>query len=164
MTQDDVRRLVDDNAEEITKDIVAEWRRIATTEVWLSLPPAMTFDDLPNVIRAVADAALRDRFLETECRRIVHFSALHGRHRQEEGFQEHFLHTEYHLTRRSLWDFLRDKLAESDAVRAIIRADAAITLATQAALRGFHYRTFQERGDWPAALERLLLDWPLAEH
>jgi hypothetical protein len=164
MTKDDVRRLVDEDAEQIAKDIVAEWRRIATTEVWLSLPPVMTFDDLPNVLRAVAAAALSERFLEEQCRNILHYSALHGRHRQEEGFQEQFLHNEYYLTRRSLWDFLRSRLPEPDAVRAITRADAAITLATQAALRGFHYRTFQDRGDWPAALERLLLDWPLADH
>ena len=161
MAPDDVRKLVDDHAEDITRDIVAAWRRIATDEVWLSLPPSMTFDDLPNVLRAITDAALAPNFGEHDCRRIIHFSALHGEHRNQEGFLESFIHTEYYLTRSSLWDFLRDKLDDADAVRAITRADAAITLATQAALRGFHSQTFRQRGDWPAALDRLLHDAPI---
>ena len=64
MAPDDVRKLVDDHAEDITRDIVAAWRRIATDEVWLSLPPSMTFDDLPNVLRAITDAALAPNFGE----------------------------------------------------------------------------------------------------
>ena len=161
MTPDEVRQLINDRAEQITQDIVAAWRRAALDELWLSLPPAMTFDDLPNVLRAIGNAALTPRFLEQDCRDIIRFSAIHGDHRSQEGFQEHFLHTEYHLLRRSLWDFLRERLDPATAVSIITRADGAITLATQAGLRGFHCRTFEARGDWPAALDRLLVEWPL---
>jgi hypothetical protein len=162
MTTDELRLEVERQAPAISDSIVADWKRVAVTEVWHALPPQMTHDDLPNVLKAITSAALDDRFRVDAVHEILRYSAEHGLHRNQEGFQEGFLYTEYHLLRRSLWDFIRNSLAGDDAVRVITRIDAAISLATMAGLRGFHQQTFVERGDWPDALFRLITDWPLA--
>jgi hypothetical protein len=149
------------HADTIAKQMVLAWRRIAETEVWLSLPPEMSFDALPNVIKAIAVAALNDHFLEDALRDILRYSAEHGLHRSQDGFQEGYLYTEYHLMRRTLWDYMRAHLEGAQAIAVITRVDAAISLATMAGLRGFHQMTFVQRGDWPDALYRLLDEWPL---
>jgi hypothetical protein len=161
MTEQELADLIDREAEAIAQDIVSEWRFIGQTEVWHSLPPEMTFDDLPNVLRAISRAALAPRFERDACRQILHYSSLHGDHRHTEGFQEGYIYAEYHLLRRSLWQFMRTRLDADAAISAISRIDAAISLATMAGLRGFHCQTFTARGDWPAALNRLLDEWPL---
>jgi hypothetical protein len=161
MTKNEMRTEIHNRADTIAHSMVEQWRFVAENEVWLSLPPAMSFDDLPNVVRAIAEAALHDRFTEDDLHDVLRYSALHGLHRSQEGFQEAFLYTEYHLMRRSLWDMIRSSLDPSDAVDCITRVDAVITLATMAGLRGFHQQTFIQRGEWPAALHRLLQEWPL---
>jgi hypothetical protein len=161
LKREQARKEITEHSLEIAKEMVLSWRRIAETEVWHSLPPEMSFDDLPNVIKAVALAALCDRFERDDLHDILRYSSEHGFHRNGDGFQEGHLYTEYHLMRRSLWDFLRSHLEGSQAIAVVTRADAALSLATMAGLRGFHQATFIQRGDWPAALYRLLDEWPL---
>lgn len=162
MTREQLRADIARHAHSISDTVVEGWRHVAETEVWHSLPPQMSHDDLPNVLKAIALAALDDRFEPDALHEILRYSSIHGLHRNQEGFQEGYLYTEYHLLRRSLWTFIRGSLdADQDPVQVITRVDAAITLATMAGLRGFHQQTFVDRGDWPAALHRLLTEWPL---
>src|SRR4051812_38677412 len=161
MTRDALRNDLLHHADTIAHSMVEQWRFIAENEVWLSLPSAMSFDDLPNVVKAIANAALNEKFVEDDLHAILQYSSEHGLHRNQEGFQEGYLYTEYHLLRRSLWELIRSSLDQQDAVVVITRVDAAISLATMAGLRGFHQATFVQRGDWPAALHRLLQEWPL---
>jgi hypothetical protein len=161
VSEEELIALVSTESENIAQGVVAEWRAIAETEVWHALPTQMTFDDLPDVLQAIATAALSPRFTPDLSREILKYSSRHGDHRHTEGFQEGYLYTEYHLLRGSLWEFIRRRLPADRAVRAISRADAAITLATMAGIRGFHCQTFKARGDWPGALDRLLDEWPL---
>ena len=161
MTGEDVARWIAENHDILARRIVAEWRQIGEREVWFGLPPAMQFDHLPDVIAAIADTALAANFERSACERTLHLSALHGEHRQVEGFPEHFVYTEYHLLRRSMWHFLYETVEPDAAALAVSRIDVAITLATMAGLRGFHRATFEQRGDWPAALWRVLEELPI---
>lgn len=162
MTRTELCTEIELHAQTISESVVENWRHIAETEVWHSLPREMSFDDLPNVLKSIACAALHDKFDNAWLHEILRYSAEHGLHRNQEGFQESYIYTEYHLLRRSLWDFVRASLGAADAIVVITRIDAAISLATMAGLRGFHQQTFVQRGDWPAALHRLLDEWPLA--
>jgi hypothetical protein len=161
MSRAEVARWVRENKDLLAKHIVAEWREIGAQEVWHGLPPVMDFDHLPDVIAGLADTALASDFLRTHAQRSLELSALHGHHRQIEGFPEQFVYTEYHLLRRSMWHFLGETVAPDDAARSVSRLDVAITLATMAALRGYHRTTFEARGDWPAALLRVLDEMPV---
>ena len=161
MTTDELSRVINSEKELIAHSIVEQWRQIAESEVWHSLPPQMSYDDLPNVLAAIATAGLAPKFEDPALADILRYSALHGDHRNTEGFQEGFIYTEYHLLRRSLWQYVRERLDANTSMAVITRIDAAISLATMAGLRGFHCRTFEERGDWPAARDRLLSAWPL---
>lgn len=161
MSKDEMRDEFLKHAETIAHSIVEQWRFVAENEVWLSLPPRMSFDDLPNVVRAIMAASLENKFDKDKLHDVLRYSSEHGLHRNQEGFQEGYIYTEYHLLRRSLWDLVRASLDPTDAVDVITRVDAAISLATMAGLRGFHQQTFIQRGEWPAALHRLLEEWPL---
>jgi hypothetical protein len=161
MTAIEVGRWIAENHVLLAKRIVAEWREIGEAEVWLGLPPSMQFDHLPEVIAALADVALCRDFERGACERALRLSALHGEHRQTEGFPEHSVYAEYHLLRRSMWHFLYETVAPEAAAHGVSRIDVAITLATMAALRGFHRATFEQRGEWPAALWRVLDELPI---
>lgn len=161
MSRQQVGAWIRENKDLLARRIVAEWREMGTREVWFGLPPAMQFDHLPDVISAFSEAALIRDFERESTTSALETSAVHGHHRQIEGFPESFLYTEYHLLRRSMWHFLSETVAPDDAIRSVYRMDVGITLATMAALRGFHRATFEERGDWPAALFRVLDELPL---
>ena len=156
-----VLKLILDSAEDLAAGIVAEWRVIGRDEVWLALPENMDFDHLPDVLRALARATFVSELDRGLAREVTAASAKHGSDRQEQGFQESYLYTEYMLLRRSMWELFREHLAPPEAYDAIVRVDALISLSTLACLRGFHRSTYEERGDWPATLERLLDEWPL---
>lgn len=154
-------KLILDNAESIAEEIVEEWREIGRDEVWLSLPPNMDFDHLPEVLRALARATFAPEVDRSLARQLTGESAKHGSDRHEQGFQESYLYTEYMLLRRSTWELFQEHLKAREAYGAIVRADALISLSTLACLRGFHRVTYEERGDWPATLDRLVGEWPL---
>ncbi|MBW3551883.1 MAG: hypothetical protein KY466_00160 [Gemmatimonadetes bacterium] len=153
--------LMEENAEKLAAGIIEEWREIGQNEVWLSLPSNMDFDHLPAVLRALARATFAPRVDRDLARALTGESAQHGSDRQEQGFQESYLYTEYMLLRRSIWELFQEHLTPSEAYGAIVRADALISLSTLACLRGFHRLTYEARGDWPATLDRLVEEWPL---
>ena len=154
-------RLILDRAEGIAAEIVAGWREIGKDEVWLALPENMDFDHLPDVLRALARATFSLRVDPDLARKLTEESAKHGSDRQEQGFQEAYLYAEYTLLRRSTWEMFQEHLSAAEAYGAIVRADALLSLSTLACLRGFHRPTYEERGDWPATLDRLVDEWPL---
>lgn len=161
MSKEQVAQWIGENMDPLAKRIVDEWREIGANEVWHGLPPNMEFDHLPEVIAALANTALAGNFERTAVEQSLRLSAVHGEHRQTEGFPEQFVYTEYHLLRRSMWHFLGETVAPDDAARSVSRIDVGITLATMAALRGYHRSTFEKRGDWPAALYRVLEEMPI---
>lgn len=163
----DLQSLCDDltaNAGELAGTIVDRWDVIAESEPWQALPPGLDHDHLPELIESLAGAALCTEFDRDLCRKVVHYSAVHGRHRGEEGLTDTLLYREYHLLRRALWQRLKDDHGETAAVfYATMRMDALISLANSAALYGLNWAALDEAGRWPHVLDELLDEWPLPE-
>lgn len=134
--------------------IAAAMQAEAAGEPWLSLPQAYSLDSIPDLILTLADEALADD-PEAHVRKVwtaVH----HGQERAETGFSETLLFNEYHLLRMAVWHFVSGRCPPRDAFEAIARIDAAITQATSASLLGYHRVALEKRGEWPAAVERLI--------
>ena len=145
--------------EEHPDEVLGEWHKLTRQEPWLALPEVASLNHLPEVIRGLAAAALVAPGDREALAEKIWAAAQHGQDRLEQGFPEHLIHTEYHLLRRSLWRFIERNHGQSlQHYEAIARLDAATTLATAAALLGYHRAALEKRGDWPAAVERLIAD------
>lgn len=150
------------NAGDVSAAIIRRWHAIGRSEPWHSLPEDLDFDHLPDLIRALAAAALCTDFDRSLCREAMRVSAEHGHHRASEGLDEALIYREYHLLRRALWRELKEEHGETSAVYyATMRVDALISLANAAALHGLNRERLEEEGRWPQALDELLADWPL---
>lgn len=151
------------HAHSIAARVVRRWEEIAGAEPWLALPADLDFDHLPDLIRALAAAALCTEYDHTLCREAMEAAAGHGAHRAKQGFGENLIHREYHLLRRALAFSMKDEHGESAAVYyATMRLDALMSLMSAAALHGLHRQAFDDEGRWPAVLDELLDGWPLS--
>lgn len=145
-------------------DVLEEWGAAKHDEPWVTLPERPSLNNLPELVRFVAQVALVRPFNAEMRRNKVLAAASHGEHRRSEGWQEAQLFQEYTLLRRAIWRFIQQRHGSDDqSFQAIGQIDAALTLATVASLRGFHRDMFEQRGDWPQSLERLVNDWPLRD-
>lgn len=145
-------------------DVIALWESLAVSEPWLLLPQQDRVDHLPDVIRAISDAALCTAGATVPLRELTDLCVVHGLHRAEQGVPDHVIPMEYDLLRRATWIFLRrhSKVAEGQTdVTAILRVDAAISVAMRAAIIGYHRPQLELSGRWPSAIEDLAAESPL---
>lgn len=150
------------NAAEISTDVLDRWQRIARSESWHRLPEDLDHDHLPQLIRALAAAALGTEFDRSLCERVADLAAQHGYHRSQEGLDEALIYREYHLLRRALWERLKAEHGETAIVYyAAMRIDTLISLTTAAAVHGWNREDLAASGRWPDALRELLDEWPL---
>lgn len=157
----DLCETVKGNARAIAVQIVSRWREIADAEPWLALPPELDFDHLPELIRALAAAALCTEYERGLCRAAAGLAAEHGATRAEQGFGENLIHREYHLLRRALAERMKRDHGENATVYyATMRLDALVSVVAAAALYGFN-RSAIDDARWPDILDDLLDDWPL---
>lgn len=69
---------------------------------------------------------------------------------------------EYYLLRGAVWRYLRDyPEVYAEVASGILRMESAISLASRAALIGFHRRELGRQGSWPASLERMINGAPI---
>lgn len=152
------------SATEATAVLIKRWDEIGENEPWLALPEDLDFDHLPELIRALAGAALCTEFDRDACRRAIELAAVHGEHRAEQGFGDDLIQREYHLLRRALSRWIQDEHGEdSRSYYAAMRIDALISLVGAGALHGVHRSKLEEEGRWPDILEDLLANWPLPD-
>ena len=153
--REDIRAHVD--------DILRDWERITSEEPWMSLPEHHRLDALPLVARTLCDAALtRGGGTAEAYRRFVSAAAEHGETRRKQGFAKELLFTEHYLLRQAIWRYVRaHHLARAHDV--LVRMDAAVTSGTRASLIGFHRGEFEARGRWPAVLEEVAAQAPVAD-
>lgn len=150
------------SATAIAAKVVGRWEQIAGAEPWLQLPPELDFDHIPDLIRALADAALCTEYDRTLCRKAMGIAAGHGHHRAGQGFGENLIHREYHLLRRALAFTLKEEHGDgADVFYATMRLDALMSLTGAAALHGLYRNTLHQEGRWPKILDELLDTWPL---
>lgn len=152
------------NAEALSGMVIERWAVIAEGEPWQALPPGLDHNHLPGLIESLAGAALCTEFDRDLCRKMVHDSAEHGKHRAREGLDDGLLYREYHLLRRALWQQMKEDHGDNATVYyATMRLDALISLANSAALHGLNWNQLDEEGRWPHVLDELLEKWPLPQ-
>jgi hypothetical protein len=137
--------------------ILAEWEAVSREEPWHIRPEAYGIDSLNEVVRGVLDVALGDGGDKEASERLVRAAAAHGDQRRVQGTGDEALLREYHALRASLWRYLRRAaMPASEELTAILRVDAVITVATTAALRGYHRSDMQPTPEWAAELLRYI--------
>lgn len=142
-----------------TADIMERWLDAAEEEPWFSTPRSAMVDELPHVIRRLADVALRHPADEALHRENVMAAARHGEERREQGLDTEAIFREYHFLRVALWRYLQELVDdEHTRIRAITRVDLAISIASRASLYGHHRKELEEAGDWPDRVEHLALE------
>lgn len=135
--------------------ILAEWAALSREEAWHVHPEHYGADSLQDTIRAVLDVALGDGGDKEASERLVRAAVAHGDQRRTQGVGDDALFREYHALRAALWRYLQKvPMPSSEALTAITRVDVVITVATTAALRGYHRADMQATTDWNAELLR----------
>jgi hypothetical protein len=157
---EDLRDVADDlkaRRDEIARRVIDDWYGIREREPWLGLPEDLDQDHLPDLITALADTALATFFAEDVRSNMVWTAVEHGEQRRESGYEENLIYREYTQLRSVVWSEIRDRYAGSGkASAAVVRLDAAISLALGGSLRGFYRTTLESSADWPAAVGRLI--------
>ncbi|MFN2564101.1 MAG: hypothetical protein ABR499_03725 [Gemmatimonadaceae bacterium] len=135
--------------------VLAEWEAVSREEPWHVHPERYGIDSLHEVVRAVLDVALGDGGDEEASERLVRAAAAHGDQRRVQAVGDDCLLREYHALRAALWRYLRRvRMPAGEALTAILRVDAVITVATTAALRGYHRSDMPATPEWAAELLR----------
>jgi hypothetical protein len=148
-------------------EIVDRWVHAAEEEPWFSTPREEMIDELPVVIRRLADVALLKPDSEAFHREKVRAAARHGEERRTQGFPTEVIFREYHFLRVALWRYLNERVQDDHSrLEAITRIDMAISIASRASLYGHHRPELEQAGDWPERVEQLsaeselLARWP----
>jgi hypothetical protein len=135
--------------------VLAEWEAVSREEPWHVQPQQYGLDSFHETMRAVLDVALGDGGDKAASERLVRSAAAHGDQRRAQGVGDDAVLREYHALRAALWRYLRRApMRSSEALTAILRVDMVITVATTAALRGYHRSDMQPSPDWAAELLR----------
>lgn len=135
--------------------ILREWELLSREEPWHVRPELYGADTLHETLRAVLDVALGDGGDKEASERLVRAAAAHGDQRRIQGVGDDALLREYHALRTALWRYLLSVPMPSDeALTAISRVDVVITIATTAALRGYHRSDMPATPDWATQLLR----------
>lgn len=143
--------------------IISLWNLTAAEEPWTLLPEHDRLNYLPRVLVQLAESVLCAEPDVESVRALVEAGLTHGEHRAMLGLPDQVIFAEYDLLRRALWRFLSPEEPPTErAGRAILRIDAAISLATRASIVGLHRRQIEARGDWPGIVDRLVRESSLA--
>jgi hypothetical protein len=163
-----IRETIIDDAATVVTRVLARWERICDTEPWWRTDH-VDADHLHDLVRATADAALRDGPDDTVARRFVKIAMAHGRDRRTDGHRDTVVHQEFLLLRRALRDDLKQHFGATPAVhRAIGRLETALSHAEIASLHGFHELDLpaDSAEQAPDRLSRewlqIMTDWPPA--
>ena len=135
--------------------ILAEWEALSADEPWHVAPERYGVDALHETVRAVLDVSLGDGGDREASERLVRAAASHGDQRRIQGSGDDAVLREYHALRAALWRHLRTlSMPANEALTTISRVDVVITIATTAALRGYHRSDTLPPPDWASELLR----------
>lgn len=154
MTIESILERMHGDADAIARAVQEAWSDEADREPGERLPPDLALDHLPELIAAVAAAALKPDDMGARDQ-VARLGIKHGGHRRREGFGQVVVFREMHLLRRLLWQESRRRYTDGDVLTgAALRIDRVLTLALSASLRG------HEAGDTPVpddVVRRLVL-------
>jgi hypothetical protein len=142
-------------------DVLAQWERLVREYPWFSLPAAYRTDNLADVLAGLVRSALCEPSVRATQWENVNAASAHGEHRRRQGIPEHLLFTEFHLLRQEIWQHLVSAHPPSEAATgAMLRIDAAISLATNASMWGYHREEIEAMGKWEEGMERIVASSP----
>ena len=137
--------------------VLEEWEAVSREEPWHIRPEQYGLDSLHEAMRAVLDVSLGDGRDEDASERLVRSAAAHGDQRRAQAVGDDAVLREYHALRAALWRYLaRVSMPPGERLAAILRVDVAITVATTAALRGYHRSDMPASPEWAVELLRYI--------
>ena len=137
--------------------VLEEWEAVSREEPWHVHPEQYGLDSLHETMRAVLDVSLGAGRDEAASERLVRSAAAHGDQRRAQAVGDDAVLREYHALRAALWRYLaRVSMPPSERLAAILRVDVAITVATTAALRGYHRSDMPASPEWAVELLRYI--------
>ncbi len=142
-------------------EVLGHFAIVTEQEPWIHLPRDYQTGRLGEMIRLCCLLALEAPHDLDLCRALLHSAASHGEDRLERGLPDSFLFQELYVARESIWTYIiRHHDRRSGLVaEAILRIDMTLSLASKAALRGYHRPSFVRRGDWPRVIDELVSEW-----
>ena len=137
--------------------VLEDWEALSREEPWHVRPEHYGLDSLHEAMRAVLDVSLGDGGDEAASERLVRSAAAHGDQRRSQAVGDEAVLREYHALRAALWRYLARVSMPPDArLTAISRVDVAMTVATTAALRGYHRSDMPPSPEWAVELLRYI--------
>ena len=137
--------------------VLQEWEAVSREEPWHVRPEHYGLDSLHETMRAVLDVSLGDGGDVAASERLVRSAAAHGDQRRIQAVGDDAVLREYHALRAALWRYLAGvSMPPSERLTAILRVDVAITVATTAALRGYHRSDLPTSPEWAVEMLRYI--------
>jgi hypothetical protein len=135
--------------------VLDAWTERSRHAPWHIAPGRFGADAIDEVLRAILDVAMAAAGDYGAHERLVRVAVVHGDQRRAQSAGDDALLREYHALRESLWLYMeRAGVAPQQALPAILRIDVAISVATTAALRGYHRMEFEPGLAWEEQLLR----------
>lgn len=138
-------------------EVLEHWHDAVVHEPWFTLPRNERSGFLPELIVALAEAAVLMPGDRESCRKVVVAAAAHGRARRANGIPETSIPIEFHLLRQAIAHYLLQSFSPSEALsNSILAFDAAISLGLNACMWGYFREEIDAQGLWETAVDRLV--------
>jgi hypothetical protein len=145
-------------------EIVRTWEELLERQPWFLRPKGFRDDTLPEVVLGLISAALCEPACEEVHRKKVQAAAAMGWSRRVSGLPEHVMFTEFHVLRQAIWYYLERRYGLTEEVsQAIFRIDAALSLATNASMWGYHRSEIEALGKWEEGITRIIRSSPFLQ-
>lgn len=140
-------------------NIVVRYQELTNRPPWSSLSLFDQVDHLPELLERLLDPRDSPDAIEPLIRNAV----THGSHRRAQLFTPETILEEYHSLRRAVWEAMSADGSSQEAVPAIVRVDARMSISTLASLHGL-YRADPENEPWDDLVAELMAGWKRTRH
>lgn len=135
--------------------IIDQFNFVTERKPWNQLPNGERINYLRYMIQPLAQVVVSEGQDRKAYLRALHIAAHHGERRQGQGLPDSILFEDLSFFRWAVCSQIPLE-EEFDYLDTISRIDKLLTLASAAALRGYHRDVFEARGEWPDVLEMLI--------
>ena len=142
-------------------EILRLWREVMT-EAPLRFPPQHDLGQLPQIINDLIEVSLlRPHDLKAHEDKIRD-AIRHGERRKQEGTAEPIIYQEFAALREAIRRYLATcRVPKWKAREALMRIDMAMSVAEQAAIRGYYREGIEQIGLWDKVVSQLARTSPL---
>ena len=156
-----------DDLKSNTRAIALLWDVAVDLEPWILPRQHARSDFVPELVSLIADCILCSRPSRESVLALAQAAARHAGARASSGADATRVVFEYYLLRNAMWTYFRQRNSppaggtDGKEVQAILFVDVAISMATRAALLGYHRPELEAQDRWSGALDRLVDETPL---